>query len=1083
MTADPIKYLKRCGRERAAVVAALALLDDMCVGSADRLDLHDAHALVTGFVDLVGWDSLEPSTQSQVAQLLGLRSARLANPTAFKSRAEEILADPTAPYGAGIGDTFVRATEADAAVIASAAITALGDRPTRKADDANAAAEAGPARLRAHSRGGGDVFTYTIPAAELRASGDPAFELTTQPPTGPLSFAFDDLLDTAKRIADGEPTLDHLPGALEALSSRLFTADRESPTDLVLEPGPLDLLVAPTGVGKSVLVTVLSVHAALQGLRIAIAVPDIAATRKLAHDLDLAAAAVGLTGQVAAALTPDRVWEVVSRGLDQPASDDPDGSWAMTELGYTCWLSAFEDERRWLPGREPCRGQLRRDGEDGTVDCPFLDDCQRTSGQRRALEAPITVINHHALLAGTFHGSMRVDGDERSRVTMLEVLLRGSQVVLVDEIDRLQVAGFGLATRQFDLADRGVIDTPLSRLERDLAGLVPPAPGRLPDEDRFRTVVRSTAWLADRYLALHEHDAPLSSAADGELHYALAQDQRLAVRLLVDDNVDASSEEAAALVAFAADLLDDLCDGRVVDEGRRKELAANHQLDLDVAVAALRPAAADNEGFDRVRSLTEALVVPRAHGGDPDLVLAELANELERWLPAGTNAVATAHDLAHRAFRVHLNQWLRQLTLQLPGMERGGIVSAGSLAEQLARPAGPQIIPLGPLGGLRFGFRVDAHPRPKLSAQMATGDPHRTVANLGDVVSLALAGTKRAVVGLSATAWLPGAPRSHVHGRLRWIVPDAQAEALALVDLPVVAADARPVRISGIRPASRLDRLEVLGRGLWEQHLRSQLDVLRAAGQGRHKVLVVTASYADTDALALGIAAAIGPDAIGRVVRLVPRNRDAQPLGLTTTTTIDRLPDFVSDPNASLLVAPLGAVARGHNIVGADGRSALGAIYVCVRPLPPDRDPEIMLARVNAHASRVVEQRRDLRPGEAVAELQSRAFSRLRQLIAMSGPFSRQPLDMRLEVIVEMLADLIQLAGRARRGGTTATMYLVDAAFHEPGAARNASLASHIGELVDGWRNTGHLDDLLWIYQATLGAFAGTNRSTTEATE
>lgn len=1072
MTTDPISYLKRCGRERAAVVAALALLDQTSHQGDVPLKVRDAYAVITGFVDLIGWNSLDASTQAQVAQLLGLRSARLANLTAFLSRAQEVLDDPRAPYAAGPPDTFVRATLLEPDAIAQAALTTLANRPRRKVDDREAIG-GGPARLRAYGRGdAADAFTYTIPASEFPDENDVALDLLTRPATGPVSFALGDLLETAWRLGEREPSLAHLHPALSTIISRLVTADRQPTRTLLLEPGTLDLLVAPTGVGKSVLVTVLSVHAALKGLRIAIAVPDIAASRKLAHELDLAASAVGLPGAVATALTPYRVWGVVSQGLDQAASDDPDGSWALAQFGYTCWLSAFEDQRRWLPGNEPCRGQLRPDGEETPVDCPFLNQCERTSGQRRALTAPITVINHHALLDGAFQGSLKVDGESRPRATMLEVVLRGCHIVLVDEIDRLQVAGISLATRHFELANRGVIETPLSRLERDLAGLVPPAPGRLPDEDRFRTVVRSTAWLADRYLALHEHDAPLNSAADGELHYALAQDRRLAARLLLDDNVDATAEESAALVGFAADLLQDLCDGRVVDDGRRKDLAANNGLDLDVALAALRPSAADPEGFDRVRSLTEALVVPRARGGDPDLVLAEIANELQQWLPQGQNAVAAAHELAHRAFRLHLNQWLSQLTLRLPGMERGGIVSAGSLAEDLARPGGPQVIPLGPLGGLRFGFRVDSQSRPKLSAQMATGDPHRTIANLGDAISQALAGSKRVVVGLSATAWLPGAPRSHVLGRLKWVVPDDQAEALRVLALPVVAPDARPIRISGVRPSNRLDRLETLGRGLWEQHLRTQLDDLAASGEGRHKVLVVTASYPDTDALALGLVAAMGPDALGRVVRLVPRNRDPQRLGLTTTTTIDRLPEFVSDPTASILVAPLAAVARGHNIVGTDGRSALGAIYVCVRPLPPDRDPQTMLARVNAYATRVVERHPDLSSGEAVALLQSKAFARLHQLIAQSGPFSRQPLDMRLEVIVEMLADLIQLAGRARRGGTTATMYLVDAAFHEPGATRDASLASHIAELVNKWDADGELADLLWIYEATLGAFA-----------
>jgi hypothetical protein len=64
---------------------------------------------------------------------------------------------------------------------------------------------------------------------------------------------------------------------------------------------------------------------------------------------------------------------------------------------------------------------------------------------------------------------------------------------------------------------------------------------------------------------------------------------------------------------------------------------------------------------------------------------------------------------------------------------------------------------------------------------------------------------------------------------------------------------------------------------------------------------------------------------------------------------------------------------------------------------------------------------------------------------------------------------VIQLVGRARRGGTPATIYLADGAFLDPTAGPD--LASLIRRLRDRWRNDGVLDRLRELYGTTLEAF------------
>jgi hypothetical protein len=150
-----------------------------------------------------------------------------------------------------------------------------------------------------------------------------------------------------------------------------------------------------------------------------------------------------------------------------------------------------------------------------------------------------------------------------------------------------------------------------------------------------------------------------------------------------------------------------------------------------------------------------------------------------------------------------------------------------------------------------------------------------------------------------------------------------------------------------------------------------------------------------------------------------------------------------------VLVAPLATVARGHNILQpGTTSSALGAIYLLVRPVPPLGEAKRVLTHVSY-------QMLGWKPpsgsvGLRLKRERKRAEAFRRRYQSEIGPFSHLDEDLRRSVVADTLVLIEQLAGRSRRG-TDAEVYLVDGAFEE-GTARWSVV---IGNLLDYWDQEG----------------------------
>lgn len=235
----------------------------------------------------------------------------------------------------------------------------------------------------------------------------------------------------------------------------------------------------------------------------------------------------------------------------------------------------------------------------------------------------------------------------------------------------------------------------------------------------------------------------------------------------------------------------------------------------------------------------------------------------------------------------------------------------------------------------------------------------------------------------------------------------------------------------------------------------------------RARVLLVTNSYEQAVSLCRGLI--LGGAQRTRLAVAVPADSEHNlqipddVLALAAT----RLSTFPTT-GRDVLISPFARVARGLNMV-VGRKSALESIWVCVRPIRLIDEPSALVAHTGARARLGRTSADDPR-----AELDARHNIAARHLerINRSNPaFGRLPEDVRMNIFADVLADLIQLAGRARRGGTDTSLHLVDNAFHRGGSAPGSDFASLIRDLHQHWIDTDSLAQVSAIYGTTLEAF------------
>ncbi len=850
---------------------------------------------------------------------------------------------------------------------------------------------------------------------------------------------------------------------------RIFSRIQEAPGKRLghtwtLPPGPTRMLNAPTGVGKNVIAELLACWAADRDMVTSLLVPNNAAVLRAARSVEASLRALGTDAEVVPLMSPNSAQKAAEGAAADSGGSGTLGEWAYERLAYGCGLTAaaHTDEAvdAWDPGAEPCTG-LRRVKDDGSLSsaratCPFKASCGKFRLARQACRATVIVTSHANFYAGRLHIPVLINGRVDQNPSVEEVLLHRSHLILIDETDAFQAGMISHSADHLDLATRRPSPlSPLRRFDTEFNGAL----GRMGVgiEGRVHAALTQARYLAEQYNR-HLAAGHFRRGRNGQ-----TPGHPLFGRWLLPRRWD----------AWLAATLFNLPDGQEPSQNHYKSLQALFPMEEDSAVRV-------PEWLEPIAAALSALITPSG-GYDPfdqtwDLIFALLAKHpyTGSRLDSDTVRAQVTDRMIRRTYLEPLRRLLFTLVRAAPELQASGIASATEIASALRQFGTWRAAPYGPLGRVLFAFtELHDDDRPQdtqLRVSGFGGDPHAYVAGLGELTALAHTGHQRAIIGLSATGYFPGAPHHHVGVRPSWWVPDDETGGLVIRSAPVSDEEKQFLRISGVPLEERADNLVKLGRLLWLKRLAPALRALEGdpATAHRARLLLAMTSYKGGRDLAEGISAAgVSADKIVLAVR--PGTTAVVKDARWTELPADRLEEFgrtIGTASGSVLIAPLARTERGLNIVDVTGRALIGSVWLVVRPIPIMDEPAQLLAHVNARAHAEAKPTED--PAGVLDLMRITAGKHYGELFSSLPYFTALPDETQLAIARETLNGLIQLAGRARRGGASAEIWLVDYAFHD--ASGNSDLPALIRRIRDDWNRRGQLDLMRSLYGETLAA-------------
>jgi hypothetical protein len=835
--------------------------------------------------------------------------------------------------------------------------------------------------------------------------------------------------------------------------------------ELDLAAGELNELLAYTGFGKSVvLIESFACWAAENEIPVAFVLPTNADVVKATYQIEEAIKALGTaTASVVPLVSPRSLIKVAEAAAARASGGGPSADWIWERFGYGCALAAVASNEKsvdgWVPGREPC-ATLRQpvpNRKDKTVSCSWRTTCGRYRAAREACTADVIVTSHANLQLGVLQTPVDDGLGRNDRVTVEELLLRRCQVVVIDEIDAFQRSMIEQSGRGLVLDRGGRLNTPLRRLDQDFGA----AFGSLSDEvdASVRDAYFVLRYLAETYVS-HLRYERLGAAGRSKKHKTRPRGPGR------DWIVPQRWDNELANQLF----------GQPIDADPTDE-----QLRLYRSVFPDQPGP-EPEDPSKYREMRELLreVVTNGLGGQAIAVArAKLADFFD--LVADKDQALVANRVLRRTILERIRWSLHSLMASNAQLVDIGVESAQDIADALGTYGRWRVMPTGPLGRLVFAFTEYYDDSGNEPAQLSTaafgGDPHLYAISIGDITALAHAKTRRIVLGMSATSYFPHAPHSHLHVLPKWWVADAgddksddKDRKVTVVAEKVTDNTGRVLKVSGLDGEDRANALVQMATLLWPK-LEDELRGLAEKDPDRASVLLATTSYDGARQVAQGLADA-GVPASRICLAVRPRgNEDADSAvlkGQWWELPANRLEAFPGIDGADILISPLARVQRGVNIIGVGDRSALGSVWLLVRPIPLIDEPAELLAHIQSRAL-------TCHPGPAgdplglLEERRKTAGTYFEQIVRRPPYFRCQPKEVKLGVAAEIVVGAIQLIGRARRGGTSAVLHLVDGAFTDGTAG--TSFASLVTALRDEWRASGELGAMEQYYGRTLRAF------------
>lgn len=900
-------------------------------------------------------------------------------------------------------------------------------------------AEPGRYRLASTARGVGVDIPDDLPSGTVPARHD----LTVRD-RKPIEVSWQELLETAQRMDESDRHAgrdNRWEERLRDVTLQVRAADHSFEDTEILCIDRILHLVGLVSVGKSTLVMILATWAAQHRHRVTIVVGDNSAALQAAEELSRydEVRAAPIMGSNRTRHTerlhhlqppaPGRVLPIQPYGFDL--------------VSTACPLDGIRGDSAPLEVREaPCQHLIGVD-PDAPVEgwrerprraCPLWYRCQRHEAARRLVDANVWIATPWSLVHTPVPGPLAGE-----QMRYLEAAWRRSDLIVVDEADQVQAnldEMFATAQVLLGSSEEAWIDEIGTRVSEKLR-----ATGRAPASSRvirrFTLALSHARTVADLiYQLLHRDRArtgkPVLNWLDTDYFKAwtlfgnLAQDwtglarpergrpapgwdkNPLFLRLreefnaFIDNPTGASGDIAAGLARLAEVQLSD------TEEDERE--AGVRQWLTDLSTRELGDGATITlSDLDRNVWRLELAIAVAVMEHRLDLMLTlwpEVAAELGMHDTLPTEVRRAPTDLA----------------VAVPESPMGNVLGFQYVEDETNRRDGR-------LGEFRF-FRY-------------SGVGRALLVRLPDLFPADGPGPN--VLLLSGTSWAGTSPRYHIDVPVTAILRppkkklDTIAETTFALDIQHAGERSTAIWVSGRYGAERTSALRQMVAALTRPGAGpgrpNRLERERAAlPPGRQKIMLLVGSYAEartvTDEL-LRLKASWH----GQVRCLV--GDDELETGWDDSHLLRRtdVSEFGTD-DAWLLVAPILAVERGHNILNIEGVAAIGAAFFLVRPHPRPKDLSYVTQRINQYALEQLGSRpihedcaEHDRLATAGAQRRGSAQRQWRRLLHAMVAYSQLRDDERDRVAWTQLVTIWQVIGRLLRGGQSAKVYFCDAAF------------------------------------------------------
>lgn len=741
--------------------------------------------------------------------------------------------------------------------------------------------------------------------------------------------------------------------------------------------------------------------------------------------------------------------------------------WKLRFLDTTClvtqWLADIDDtvDTKVMPGREPCNALYMWDDKSEKKKhflCPLFSICPIQQAYRDMPGASIWITT----MGGLGQAKVPAQVDDR-RPPLWLIIYENSSLVVFDEVDVIQGWFDKLLAPDLILDDTGaggLLQDTLRKLGTYPSGIF----RQDIDLDRWRQTYDLTMPALRNFLGLLERNDDLRNWLSVRPFTSLRILSELAGRIsghflwedkeppkevtelnnrLRDLFIEMQQHDLSSIVLGKPDSKAELIllSAQITSYGRGQ---INPVTNKGVEAWLIKqmgelPADIHQEIKERAKSYS------RKHSsdesGDP-LDILKLAHRLE----LGLVASILDRDLRGLFYGWHHVQ-------QLLGEEGMPSLIPTSLSGLLPSP------PLGRWRGFRTANDGDSNKKSLSLAIFEYAAVGRYFVQNFDRLLEDLDGQQGPnVLAMSGTSWMPDSARFHFDVPVTGILEPEKSIQDAIRDstftyLPQIAtrgknksSETKYLRISGagkdmtenleqvtLALAKKPDKfLSPLAREM------DKLDQLSNEGgewEDRARILLLVNSYEQAQKVATLLQGSLRSDLADDVFSIVRSDDDTSDWDWRPYKAMKRSNVEETGHLAKVLVAPIGAIGRGYNIVSPKtGQAAYGSIYFLIRPMTPPFDAMTMVSGINHKLDQW------LKPSAKIWEESD--FDILSQISLLrekardawqameNGKFYRLMDDLdRKELAATTASSIIQACGRLVRGGVPFRSYFVDASW------------------------------------------------------